>query len=450
MTHLTYLEAAVVGLIQGVTELFPVSSLGHNVLIPALIGGSWARDLNVSATESPYLAFIVGLHVATAIALLIYFWRDWVRITKGFFSSLGQIIQPAAGSSRWDLQPDEQLAWLIILATIPVGLAGLAFEHAFRVIFGKPAYAAVFLIINGLILLAGERFRSRASLRADEQIAAEREYALAGAYPSEEQHSRTQERYYRDDGGDRAYSGHYRDDDRYYRDDDRDRGYSGQYRDSDRYYQDDRAPGYGGHYRDQDRYYRDDDRDRGYSGQYRDSDRYYQDDPRDRDYDRYYREETRQHPGEARHASGSRAQRVEEMEDAVASDERLSAMGPLQAVVIGSAQILALLAGISRDGVTMVAGMTRGLSREDSARFAFLLATPVILAAGALKIPDLMGPLGSGIHGQVVVGSILSGVGAYISVRFLTRYFMTRTLTPFGIYCIIAGLGSLVYLQFIK
>ena len=417
MTHLTYLEAAVVGLIQGVTELFPVSSLGHNVLIPALIGGSWARDLNVSATESPYLAFIVGLHVATAIALLIYFWRDWVRITKGFFSSLGQIIRPAVGSSRWDLQPDEQLAWLIILATIPVGLAGLAFEHAFRVIFGKPAYAAVFLIINGLILLAGERFRSRASLQADAQVAAEREYALAGAYPGEEQHYRTQDGYYRDDGGDRGYGGHYRDD----------------YRDQ----------GHGGHYRD-------DYRDQGYGG-------HYQDDYRDRDYDRYYRdegrhyqEEARQYPGEARHASGSRALRAEELEIAAASDERLSAMGPLQAVVIGSAQVVALLAGISRDGVTMVAGMTRGLSREDSARFAFLLATPVILAAGALKIPDLMGPLGSGIHGQVLVGSILSGVGAYISVRFLTRYFMTRTLTPFGIYCLVAGLGSLVYLQLIK
>ena len=103
MTQLTYLEAAVVGLIQGVTEQFPVSSLGHNVLIPALIGGSWARDLNVAAAESPYLAFIVGLHVATAIALLIYFWRDWVRIIKGFFCSLRQIIRPAEGTARWML-----------------------------------------------------------------------------------------------------------------------------------------------------------------------------------------------------------------------------------------------------------------------------------------------------------------------------------------------------------
>ena len=83
MLALTYPEAIVVGLFQGVSELFPVSSLGHSVLIPALIGGQWARDLNVSAPESPYLAFIVGLHVATALALLAYFWRDWLRILSG-------------------------------------------------------------------------------------------------------------------------------------------------------------------------------------------------------------------------------------------------------------------------------------------------------------------------------------------------------------------------------
>src|SRR5947209_3346777 len=165
MIHLTYLEAAIVGLVQGVTEMFPVSSLGHNVLIPALVGGSWARDLNVSRTESPYLAFIVGLHVATAIALLIYFWRDWLRIIGGFFSSLRH---------RSVTTDDQPLAWMIILATIPVGIVGLGFEHAFRVIFGKPVFAAVFLAVNGLILLAGERYRSRASLAADAAIAAGR------------------------------------------------------------------------------------------------------------------------------------------------------------------------------------------------------------------------------------------------------------------------------------
>src|SRR5215831_3952127 len=357
MTHLTYLEAAVVGLIQGITELFPVSSLGHNVLLPALIGGSWAQDLNVAASESPYLAFIVGLHVATAIALLIYFWRDWVRIIKGFFSSLRQLIRPAEGTTRWMLQSaDEELAWLIILATIPVGLVGLVFEHVFRVIFGRPAFAAVFLILNGLILLAGERFRRRASLEAEEEIAAEREYALqtVGREPARSS-----------PGGSRYAS-------------------AGE-------------------------------------GRYASA-------------------------GEGRYASSRRALRQEELDNAIESDERLSRMGMGQAVIIGSAQILALFAGISRDGVTMVAGMARGLAREDAARFAFLLATPVILAAGVLKLPDLMGSLGNGIHGQVLVGSLLSGVGAYLSVRYLVRYFQTRTLTPFGIYCLIAEVGSLVYL----
>jgi undecaprenyl-diphosphatase len=338
--HMTYVEAAVVGLMQGVSELFPVSSLGHSVLIPALVGGCWAKNLNVAAQESPYLAFIVGLHVATAVALLVYFWRDWVRIIGGFFSSLGHFARPAPGTSRWELRNvNERLAWMIIVATIPVGLAGLAFEHAFRTIFGKPLYAAVFLAINGVILLAGERFRQRSS--AEEPgpvVAAERELALTAAGP----------------------------------------------------------------------------------------------------------------PAAAAPVTGHQATRARELAEGAESDERLSAIGYLQAGVIGSAQVLALLAGISRSGATMVTGMLRGLSHEDAARFAFLLATPVILAAGALKIPDLTGPLGHGIGGQVLVGSVLSGVGAYLSVRFLVRYFQTRTLTPFGIYCLVAGLGSIVYLQLIK
>src|SRR5215475_1015855 len=172
MTHLTYLEASVVGLIQGVSELFPVSSLGHNVLIPALIGGSWEADLDVSKAESPYLAFIVGLHVATALALLVYFRRDWVRIIGGFFSSIRERRVETA---------DQRLAWMIVLATIPVGLVGLVAEHPFRVLFGKPIVAAVFLAINGLILIAGERFRRPDSLKADERIAARREAELVAA-----------------------------------------------------------------------------------------------------------------------------------------------------------------------------------------------------------------------------------------------------------------------------
>jgi undecaprenyl-diphosphatase len=357
MPHMTYLEAAVVGLIQGVTELFPVSSLGHNVLLPALIGGSWATDLNVAASESPYLAFIVGLHVATAIALMIYFWRDWVRIISGFFSSLRH---------REIKTVDQKMAWMIILATIPVGLVGLLFEHEFRVLFGKPIRAAIFLVVNGLILYAGERFRTRRSLAADAEVVAEAGLADGRAAPG-----RTAPAAVTTSGARTASAG----------------AGSGA-----------AAP-------------------------------------------------RAAVPGTAMHASGQRAARQLEASRAVQADTRLVAIGYVQGVVIGSAQILALLAGISRDGVTMVAGMFRGLSRQDAARFSFLLATPVILAAGVLKLGDLTGPLGSGIHGQVLVGSILSGVGAYVSVRFLMKYFTTRTLTPFAIYCVVVGLGSIIYLS---
>ena len=124
--HLTYLEAVVTGLIQGVTELFPVSSLGHNVLLPALIGGNWASTLNVSSPDSPYLAFVVGLHVATAIGMIAYFWRDWLRIVRGFFTSL---------RTRSIATPDARLAWMIILATIPVGIVGASLQHEFTKVF---------------------------------------------------------------------------------------------------------------------------------------------------------------------------------------------------------------------------------------------------------------------------------------------------------------------------
>jgi undecaprenyl-diphosphatase len=115
--HLSWLEAGVVGGVQGIAELFPISSLGHSVLIPAWVGGSWARDLDVSAPESPYLAFIVGLHVATAIALIVYFWRDWVRIVRGLVTSV---------SRREVVDADQRLAWLLVLATIPVWFGWVA------------------------------------------------------------------------------------------------------------------------------------------------------------------------------------------------------------------------------------------------------------------------------------------------------------------------------------
>ncbi|WP_026421667.1 undecaprenyl-diphosphate phosphatase [Actinokineospora inagensis] len=293
MSQLSYFEAIVVGAFQGVTELFPVSSLGHSVIIPAVVGGQWARDLSVSAPESPYLAFIVGLHVATAAALLVFFWRDWVRIVGGLVSSVRY---------RRLETGDERLAWLIIAGTIPVGVFGLLLEHLFRTTLGKPIPAAAFLVANGVVLLVGERLRRRTEV----------------------------------------------------------------------------------------------------------------------------------------------TENAEATED---EDARLGRMSFKDGVFIGSAQVLALLPGISRSGLTMVAGLVRGLSHEDAARFSFLLSTPVILAAGVLKVPDLFGPLGAGIGGQVVAGSVASFISAYLAVRFLTRYFHTRTLTPFAIYCVTAGAAALVWLS---
>ena len=137
---LNYIEAIVVGAFQGVTELFPVSSLGHSILVPALVGGQWAQDLSMTAEKSPYLAFLVAVHVATAVALLVFFWRDWVAVARGLVTSI---------KNRKITTSAERLAWLLILATIPVGIAGLALDHALRTSLGKPIPAAAFLAING-------------------------------------------------------------------------------------------------------------------------------------------------------------------------------------------------------------------------------------------------------------------------------------------------------------
>src|SRR5689334_5969008 len=152
---LTYFQAIVIGVLQGITELFPVSSLGHSVLLPAWFG--WDRVVNAqSASESFYLAFVVALHVATAIALFIYFRAEWVAIIRGFFRTL---------RTRRLETPDERLAWLLVVATIPAGLTGLALEHALRTLFAKPLAAGIFLTLNGVILLAGERVRRRSAVR---------------------------------------------------------------------------------------------------------------------------------------------------------------------------------------------------------------------------------------------------------------------------------------------
>jgi len=294
--HLSWLEAGVVGAMQGVAELFPISSLGHSVLLPAVVGGSWQRDLNVSTPESPYLAFIVGLHVATAIALIVYFWRDWVRILGGLATSIVR---------REVRTPDQRLAWLLVLATIPVGITGLALEHWFRTTLAKPNPTAVFLIINGLILLGAEVLRRR-------------DPALDSEY-------------------------------------------------------------------------------------------------------------------------------VDERITGPESDRRLAEQSTMRAVGIGATQIAALAPGISRSGIAMVGGMLSGLSREDAARFSFLLATPLIGLAALYKLPDLIGSQGNGVRGPALVGALCAAVTAYLSVRFLVRWFETRTLTPMAWYCVIAGAVSIVH-----
>ena len=143
-THnlITTFQAVVLGLLQGATELFPVSSLGHTVLYPTLFRWHniviWQSEKN-----SPWTAFLVMLHVGSAVALLIYFWRDWIEIIRAFFRTLAK---------RRIETPTERLAWLIICATIPVGILGLLLEHVIRVALAKPLAAAIFLMVNGCVL----------------------------------------------------------------------------------------------------------------------------------------------------------------------------------------------------------------------------------------------------------------------------------------------------------
>jgi len=289
---LTYLQAIVLGLLQGVTELFPISSLGHSVIVPQLLG--WTDVVAAqSASESYFLAFLVGLHVATALALVVFYRDTWARVVTAVLDSVRR---------RRVATADARLGWLLIVATIPAGLAGVLFEHLLRVLFAVPLAAAGFLFVNGLMLLGGEAVRRRAAVRA-----------LA------------------------------------------------------------------------------------------------------------------------------RAERT-----TATGDRRLDTLEFREAGLIGIAQVLALFAGISRSGITMVAGLVRGLDHEDAARFSFLLATPIILAAGIYKLPDLLGPNGAGVQGQILAGSVAAALAAYASVRFLSRYFTTRTLLPFAAYCLIAGALAIV------
>ena len=293
-------QAVVLGLLQGVSELFPISSLGHTVLFPTLFGWHTVVQMQ-SKPESPWLAFVVMLHVGSAIGLLLYFWRDWVEIIGAFFRSLVR---------RRIETPTERLAWLIVVASIPAGVLGVALEHQLRVALAKPTAAAYFLMVNGVILVSAEYLRRRSAART----------AAVAAPPS------------------------------------------------------------------------------------------------------------------------ASAVGVE-----VRSGRRLDTLEFKEAGIIGLAQSSALIAGISRDGVCMTTGLWRGLDYEDSARFAFLLATPIILAAGVYKVSDLTGPLGHGVRPEAAVACLCAAVAAIFSVAFLMRWFKTRTLRPFGVYCLLFGAAMAVY-----
>jgi undecaprenyl-diphosphatase len=291
---ITTFQAIVLGVLQGATELFPVSSLGHTVLFPTLF--RWHNIVTwQSQPESPWLAFVVMLHVGSAIGLLIYFWREWIAVIRAFFSTVRK---------RRIETPTERLAWLIIAATIPVGILGLLLEHPIRDALAKPLAAAIFLMVNGCVLIGAERYRQRAEVRA----LAERE----GLNPE-----------------------------------------------------------------------------------------------------------------------GAR---------------QLETLEFREAGLIGVAQSTALIAGISRDGVVMTAGLARGLDNSDAARFGFLLATPPILLAGLLKFSDLTGPLGNGgVRGAAIVAAVFAAITAIITVHFLTKYFEKRNLRPFGAYCLLFGAFMVVF-----
>jgi undecaprenyl-diphosphatase len=284
---ISYVQAIILGLTQGVAEPFPISSLGHAVVLPGLAGWNIHQD-------APYfLTFLIATHLATAIVLLLFFLKDWVRIVKGIFRSLRM------REIRED-DADARLGWLLVVGTIPVGIIGLLLQEPLRKLFASPSVAAAFLIVNGIALLLFERLRKREPRPGD----------------------------YLGDG------------------------------------------------------------------------------------------------------------------DVLADLRSVAKLSWRQAGAVGVSQAAALIPGISRSGFSMGGGLLVGLSNEDAARYSFLLATPVIFAAAALKVPELLGSQGNGVRGQALVAGLCAALTTFFAVKFLLRYFQTNRLTPFGIYCIVLGVAS--------
>jgi undecaprenyl-diphosphatase len=295
------IHVLLLALLQGVTELFPVSSLGHTVIIPGILG--WKETL-----DSPtFLPLLVTLHLGTSVALLTFFWRDWVQLLRGGLRTV------VAGRFTPDVDPDgygRQLA-LVVVGTIPAGIIGLLFQHQLEAGFSIPILAAAFLVANGAVLLAGERLWRRQRLREKEIATQAPMFAAVG--------------------------------------------------------------------------------------------------------------------------------------------RSLNEMSFKQAAIIGFAQSFALIPGFSRSGLTMVTGMANGLSHEAAARFSFLLATPIILAAGVLEIPKLLAHQYRADLPIALGGGVVAGIAAYLSVRFLMKYFEANRLDPFAYYCVAAGTLAFLYflLQFL-
>jgi undecaprenyl-diphosphatase len=294
-------QALWLAVLQGVSELFPISSIGHTVLVPRLVG--W----NVDQQGPTFLPFLVTLHLGTAAALLIFFWRDWLALVAAWLRSVAR--------GKFTTDPDEHLAWMLLFGTIPTGLIGFFLEKPLRGLFASPLVAAVFLIVNGFIMFFGERLRIAAN--------AVRAGYIAGTNAAR--------------------------------------------------------------------------------------------------------------PGTAPIASAGLRRDV-------------NSLTWREAVGIGLAQSAALVPGISRSGSTIVAGLLAGLTHEAAARFSCLLATPIILAAGLLEVPILLGPEGRAMLNLALIGGLVAGVTAFLSVKFLMRYFQSGRLDPFAYYCWAFGALSVVIL----
>ena len=358
-THLSYLQSGVIGILQGATELFPVSSLGHSVLIPALIGGSWKHLVTESGQDkSPYLAFIVALHVATAVALLYFYRSDWARVIRAFFQTL---------RTRKIENSEQKLAWLVIVGTIPTGIIGIALEHTLRTIFAKPVAVSIFLMVNGIILYTGQRMRDRAEQRS---LASAPQSGRAGLSSPLAPRGESGDRF--EPAGEPGYA----------------------------------AAAAGG----------------------------------DAAPTLALRLPGQSHPQVPAQPGTPPAARPGGHRAGVRGQAKsLENLTVKEATIIGLFQSLALVAGISRSGATMIGALGRGLTNEDAARFAFLLATPIILAAGLFKLPELASSETAGIRPQIVFGAILAGIAAFLTTKFLVKYFEAGKLTPFAIYCFVAG-----------